>query len=280
MTELSGRTVVVTGASRGIGRAIAVALADQGASIVAVARDAVVLDRLLGELAAGAHRAVPLDVRDERAWIDLSASLTRIDGLVAAAGIYGPIGRIDAVDLSAYRETFEVNLIGSLHALRACLPGLSASSGSVVLFAGGGVGALPGYDAYVSSKAAVVRLAENLAVELAPVGVRVNAIAPGLVATDIHQATVDAGPETAGANFHAKTIQALADGGFPAGEAAALVAWLLSSKSAPLTGRLISARWDPWRDKDWLVKALNCPELLRMRRIDGELFAPTDRVDE
>jgi len=275
MSGLAGRIVVVTGASRGIGRATAALFAEEGASVVAVARDAGLLEELTVGLPGQGHRWAAMDVRDEGAWKKLVADLDRIDGVVAAAGIYGPIGRIDTVDVSDIRDTFEVNVFGSLMAVRACLPRLAESGGSAVLFGGGGSEPLPGYDAYLASKAAVVRLAENLAAELSGLGVRVNAIAPGFVVTDIHRATLAAGPDAAGADFHARTVKAIAEGGFPVAEAASLVAFLISSESAPLTGRYVSARWDQWRDPAFLAQ-MTRPDMLTMRRIDGSLFTPVE----
>jgi len=192
MTGLAGRIVVVTGASRGIGRETAATLAREGASVIAVGRDVRLLEDLTAGLPGQGHRYAAMDVRNEAAWTKLVADLDRIDGVVAAAGVYGPIGRIDTLDVSEMRDAFDVNLFGSLLAVRACLSRLAESGGSAVLFGGGGSDPLPGYDAYLASKAAVVRLAENLAAELAGLGVRVNAVAPGFVVTDIHRATLAA----------------------------------------------------------------------------------------
>jgi NAD(P)-dependent dehydrogenase (short-subunit alcohol dehydrogenase family) len=93
----------------------------------------------------------------------------------------GPIGSYAVAD---FRRTLEVNVVDTLLAIRACLPGLLASGGAVVTFSGGGATApLPRFDAYTASKAAVARLSENIAVELATQGVRINCVAPGFVAT-------------------------------------------------------------------------------------------------
>lgn len=275
MTGLAGRIVVVTGASRGIGRETAATLAREGASVIAVGRDVRLLEDLTAGLPGQGHRYAAMDVRNEAAWTKLVADLDRIDGVVAAAGVYGPIGRIDTLDVSEMRDAFDVNLFGSLLAVRACLSRLAESGGSAVLFGGGGSDPLPGYDAYLASKAAVVRLAENLAAELAGLGVRVNAVAPGFVVTDIHRATLAAGPDAAGADFYARTVKAMAEGGFPVAEVASLVAFLISPESAPLTGRFISARWDQWRDSAWLAQVTR-PDMLTMRRIDGSLFTPAE----
>jgi len=93
--------------------------------------------------------------------------------------------------------------------------------------------------------------------------------------TDIHRATLAAGPDAAGADFYARTVKAMAEGGFPVAEVASLVAFLISPESAPLTGRFISARWDQWRDSAWLAQVTR-PDMLTMRRIDGSLFTPAE----
>src|SRR5205807_10434571 len=110
----------------------------------------------------------------------------------------------------------EVNVVGTLAAIHASVPALSASSGAIVTFSGGGATApLARYDAYAASKAAVVRLSENLAGELARRGVRINCVAPGFVATGIHESTLAAGPALAGADYFEHTRTQLERGGVP-----------------------------------------------------------------
>jgi NAD(P)-dependent dehydrogenase (short-subunit alcohol dehydrogenase family) len=276
MTQIAQvKTVVVTGGSRGIGAHVARTLAATGHRVIAVGRDEPRLARLLIELeqlSPNAHETLAFDVRNEGAWQRLAHRVERVDGLVTAAGIYGPIGRLDSVELTAVRETLDVNVMGTVTPVRELLPRLRESHGAIVFFAGGGSKALPGYDAYRMSKAAVVLLAENLATGLAADGIRVNSVAPGFVATDIHAATLAAGPEQAGADFYQQTVQTLAEGGASIEEAAQLVAFLLSAGAAGLTGRFFSARWDDWRSIDWLAAASESADSLTMRRIDDCLF--------
>jgi NAD(P)-dependent dehydrogenase (short-subunit alcohol dehydrogenase family) len=168
-------------------------------------------------------------------------------------------------------RTLEINVLGTLLAIHHCLDALRTGNGSVVTFGGGGATAtLPRFDAYAASKAAVARLTENLASTLAPL--RVNCIAPGFVATRLHDATLEAGAETAGRDFYEKTRATVEAGGFPATEAAELVALLLAD--VPFSGKLISAQWDPWRDPDFHRRLAGDPDLATVRRIDGELFGP------
>ena len=276
--SLAGHRVVVTGASRGIGAVVARYLAELGARIVLVARDAASLEAVRASLPGGpgAHRAVPLDVADEAEWTALAGSLASegpLHGLVAAAGVLGPVGPAGSWPVAEFRRTLEINVVGTLLPLVALLEQLAAARGAVVAFSGGGAtGPLPRFDAYATSKAAVVRLAENLAVELAPRGVRVNCVAPGFVATDIHQATLAAGPELVGSAYYERTRRDLEAGGDPPELAAELTAFLLSDAAEGITGRLISARWDPWRQADFRDRLRSDAGLARLRRIDDQFF--------
>lgn len=273
--SLEGRRVLITGGSMGIGAAVARALAQRGAVVVLVARGREALEATIAELTPGAHEAHALDVSDETAWHGLRGELAVLHGLVCAAGVVDPVGPVGAYEPRRFRRTLEINVLGTLLAIHYCLPGLRATQGAIVTFSGGGATSpLPRFDAYAASKAAVVRLSENLAVELAGAGVRVNCVAPGFVATGIHQATLAAGPEAAGADYHERTERALAGGGFPANEAAELVCVLLGSEEpVPFTGKLISAQWDPWRERRYHERLAAEPDLATLRRIDGMQFA-------
>jgi 3-oxoacyl-[acyl-carrier protein] reductase len=267
----------VTGASRGIGRAVAGALADRGWRVALIARDAEALEQARAELAGEGHEAFALDVADERAWERLADALERVDGLVCAAALLAPVGPLGSYRVADFRRTLDVNVTGTLLAIESCAAALRASGGAVVTFGGGGATApLPRFDAYAASKAAVVRLTENLAVELAEAGVRVNCIAPGFVATDIHRATLEAGPGLAGEAYFERTRADLAKGGVPAQEAAELACLLLEGGAeTAFTGRLISAQWDPWRDPVFRRRLAAEPDLATLRRVDDVFFAAT-----
>jgi 3-oxoacyl-[acyl-carrier protein] reductase len=103
--------------------------------------------------------------------------------------------------------------------------------------------------------------------------VRINAIAPGFVVTDIHQATLEAGPHRAGAAYFERTEAAIKrGGGDPPMDAAELTAFLLSDASEGITGRLISARWDPWRETSFQQRLRVEKDLATIRRIDEQFF--------
>ncbi|HVR05726.1 MAG TPA: SDR family oxidoreductase [Solirubrobacteraceae bacterium] len=274
--ELAGRRVLVTGAGRGIGRAVSTLLAERGAQVVLCARSRAQLEDCAARLPGGEHRVLALDVADERAWAAAASggALARIDGLVSAAAVLAPVGPIGTYAPRAFWETMRINVLGTLLAVHSCLDTLEAAAGAVVTFAGGGATSpQPRYDAYATSKAAVVRLSENLALELADRGVRVNSVSPGFVATDIHAATLQAGPQLAGADYFAGTERRLEQGATPARRAAELTAFLLGDAARGITGRLISAPWDPWEDPDFQQRLREQPDLATLRRIDDQFFA-------
>jgi NAD(P)-dependent dehydrogenase (short-subunit alcohol dehydrogenase family) len=277
------RRALVTGASRGIGFAVAERLAAQGWAVTLIARSPDALQLACDSLPGEGHRTVAMDVADEAAWEALAPSLTDIEGLVCAASVLGPVGPIGTYTLTDVRRTLDINLLGTLLAIVSCLPALRSTSGRVVTFSGGGGTApMPRFDAYAMSKAATVRLTENLALELQDGGIRVNCVAPGFVATDIHLDTLAAGPGLAGEAYFERTRRELEHGGVPAGESAELVCMLLESNpEATFTGRLISAQWDPWRDSDFWRRLGEQPDLGTLRRIDDMMFlAEGSRANE
>lgn len=271
----AGPRVLVTGGSLGIGLAVARRLADDGALVAVAARHRDAIDGALTSLAGDGHLGLELDVADDDGW---ERALRELDGwgplggLVCCAGTLSPVGPIGTYEPAAFLRTVTVNLGGTFLALHHGVPRLRETGGAAVTFSGGGATSpLPRYDAYAASKAAVVRLTENVAAATAP-DVRVNCIAPGFVATRMHEDTLAAGPAAAGAEYFERTRREVESGGIPADEVAALVAFLLGVESRPITGKLISVQWDPWRDPEFRVRLARDDALGTMRRIDDMLF--------
>jgi 3-oxoacyl-[acyl-carrier protein] reductase len=275
--DLAGRSILVTGGSAGIGLAICEEVASRGARVVAVARDGSRLEEAVAGLPGSGHLGRAADVADGNAWPGLVADAIGdgvLHGLVTAAAVLEPIGPTGSVDPDRVLATIRINLWGTFLAIHHTLPALAAAEeGAIVTLSGGGAtGPLPRYDAYAMSKAGVVRLTENLASD--EPGVRANAVAPGFVATGMHDATLAAGPELAGPSHLERTRDRLREGGVPAARAAALTAFLLGPEGAGITGKLISAQWDPWDDPAFRSRLRAESDLCCLRRIDGRSFGP------
>jgi len=183
------RVAVVTGANRGIGRAVTVALAAAGFTVAAAARDPASLADTVAEAAKAGGTAVPLggDVCDEASVADLAAAAERlgpVHTVVANAGIAGPTAPLHEITLAAWRETVATDLDGVFLTFRAFIPGLiQRRDGSLIAISSmTGKRPLHGRTPYAAAKMGVIGLVRTLAAELGPHHVRVNAICPGAVA--------------------------------------------------------------------------------------------------
>jgi NAD(P)-dependent dehydrogenase (short-subunit alcohol dehydrogenase family) len=168
--------------------------------------------------------------------------------LVNNAGIYGPLGRIEDIEWSDWVRAIEINLLGSVLMVRAILPQFRANHyGKIIQLSGGGAtNPLPRISAYAASKAAIVRFAETLAEEGREDHIDVNSIAPGPLNTRLLDEVLEAGPERVGESFYARAVKQKEDGGAPVERSAALAVFLASAASDGITGKLLSALWDPW----------------------------------
>ncbi len=276
---LSGKTIFITGGSVGLGFAAAKACAEAGAKVVIAARTEADLSSALKELSkiSAGHESHKLDVSDLEAvrkcadWI--KGKFGQIDGLVNCAGVYGPIGPLNEINLAEFERAIKINFLGTVFMCGLFAPMIKRGSGRIVNFSGGGAATpFANFSAYATSKIAIVRLSENLAEEFKPLGISVNAVAPGFVVTRLHQDTLKAG-EKAGVAFVEKTKQEIDKGGVPPEKAANLTVFLLSKKSEGINGKFISAPWDDWQNHAFQELLKSKKNFTTLRRIDNKGFS-------
>lgn len=280
---LESRNAIITGANQGLGLEIARAYVRAGANVLLCARNADLLEKAREEalslapsgqivLAHAGDVSKPEDV--EKIVVAALRAFPRLHILVNNAGIYGPMGFFEEVDWREWVRAIEINLFGSVLMCRAVVPHFRQFGyGKIVQLSGGGAtNPLPRISAYAASKAAVVRFAETLAEELRPCGVDVNSIAPGALNTRMMDELLDAGPEKVGSAFHERMIKLKEQGGTPLEKGASLAVFLGSAASDGITGKLISAAWDPWEKLPDRLSDLQNTDVYTLRRV-----VPKDR---
>jgi NAD(P)-dependent dehydrogenase (short-subunit alcohol dehydrogenase family) len=273
-TSLRGKSILVTGGSMGIGLECARTSLAAKARVMICARGADALAAAAAELGRdappGAVATAVADVGDEASvdalFATFEARFGRCDGVIHAAGIYGPIGPITEIDPAEWWDALRVNLLGTFLVARAAARRMkTAGGGRIVLFAGGGASApFPNYTAYATSKVAVVRFTETIAQELGP-EVEVNCVAPGFVVTRLHRQTLEAA-DRAGA-FLEQTRAALEGGGVPAGVGAAAAAFLVSDAAAGISGKFVAAQYDGYGAWPEHLAELRETDVFTLRRI-------------
>jgi NAD(P)-dependent dehydrogenase (short-subunit alcohol dehydrogenase family) len=243
--EFLQKSVIVTGATSGIGQAVARKFAAAGAHVTAVGRNQEALGKLQSEVgnAGGSLWAVAADVTNDAqitAAVDEAvARFGRLDVLVNAAG-HLTVGTIENTPAEAWDAMMNVNLRAVFRLMQVCLPPLIKTKGNIVNVSSvTGLRSFPGVLAYCVSKAGLDQLTRCAALELAPKGVRVNAVNPGVVITEIHKrGGMD---EEAYAAFleHSRTTHPIGRVGEPS-EIADLVLFLASAKASWITGATYS----------------------------------------
>jgi NAD(P)-dependent dehydrogenase (short-subunit alcohol dehydrogenase family) len=274
---LRDRFAVITGASRGFGQTLARAFARAGASLLLSARNQTDLtatrNAILDEVPGCRIELFAADLSEQIGVRELAeaaaASFGRTDVLVCNAGMYGPKGPVESVDWNSWVQTIAVNLYGPVLCAREFAPLLKrAGRAKVILLSGGGATkGLPFLSAYAASKAAVVRFGETLAEEWQDDGIDVNMLAPGAMNTGMLDEILQAGPATVGEAYYAASLKQKESGGASMERAAALGVFLASAESDGITGKLISAVWDPWERLARYKDALRSSDVYTLRRI-------------
>lgn len=240
MNRLQNKIILITGASAGIGRATALLFAAEGAKLVVAARRQAELDSLVAEIDAAGGEAVALagDVQSEsfaQALVDLAVSRHgRLDVAFNNAGTLGAMGVTDNVGLDGWNSTLAVNLTSAFLGAKYQIPAMMRTGGGSLIFTStfvGYTGAFGGMAAYAASKSGLIGLTQALATEYGPQGVRVNALLPGAVETEMYRTA----NSTAEAKSFINNLHALKRAGQPE-EIAKAVLFLASDDSSFVTG--------------------------------------------
>jgi NAD(P)-dependent dehydrogenase (short-subunit alcohol dehydrogenase family) len=248
--KLTGQTAIVTGGGRGIGKAIVLGLARAGASVAVVARSADQLAATVTEITqiGSCAIAVTADVSDpaavERMVREVERSLGPVNLLVNNAGLAGPIGPTWETDPDEWWRCLEVNLRGPMLCSRAVLPGMIARAGGriVTISSGAGTFAIPYLGAYVTSKTALIRFTEIIALEAGQHGVKVFAIEPGTVRTAMANYALESEEGQRWLPWLGETFKRGED--VPPVRAADLVVLLASGLADALSGRFFTINDD------------------------------------
>lgn len=284
--KLAGRSAIITGANQGLGLEIAKKFVAEGANVMLCARSAAPLQEAQASLQklAGDRCKVLAKTADVSSLDDMNALVAetlaafgKIDALVANAGVYGTKGPIEEIDWDEWSQAIDINLKGTVLQCRAVLKHFKQNRyGKIIILSGGGATKpMPNLSAYAASKAGAVRFAETLAEEVKDFNIDVNTVAPGALNTRLLDEVLEAGPDKVGKAFYDQSLKQKNSGGTPLDVGASLCAFLAAAESDGITGRLISAVWDPWQKLPEYINDLNSSDIYTLRRI-----VPKDRAKE
>lgn len=282
---LKGKKALITGGDRGLGYEIAAEFLRQGADICICSRNA---DAIKEAAVSLRHERQDKEQRIlyKKADVSVTKDLDELykyifeefsgdfDTVVNNAGIQGPIGSFEDNEWQEILNVINVNLLGTMYSMKCAIgmfksmhaDGTPVRDRSIINISGGGAtGARPYFTGYAVAKTGVVRATETLAKENEAYGIRINAIAPGAMNTRMLEDILNAG-ENAGDEYR-RSLRQKENGGASMENAAGLVAYLASEKAAGVTGRLISAVWDDWKELDKHACDLNGSDLYTLRRI-------------
>jgi 3-oxoacyl-[acyl-carrier protein] reductase len=260
--HLKGKTSIITGAGRGIGKAIAKKFAMEGSVVILSARSDDELENTLQEIknmggdGISIHADISIIPDVQKLVSKVIENFSKIDILVNNAGMITPIGPIHEINVDDWEKAIRTNIFGTFYCMKTVLPHMiSKNYGKIINISGGGAfKTMPNFSAYGASKAAMVRINEIVAAEVMQYNITVNAIAPGAINTKIMCDVVESGNKAGIEAERAKEV--IEKGGDKMERVTELAVFLASDESKGLSGKTISARWD---DLDYIKK--NIPDI-------------------
>ncbi len=279
--SLANKHAVITGANQGLGERIARRFLKEGASVLICARDNHLLEKTRKSLECECRPgekivAIQADIsRESDVKVLVKRSLDefqQVEILVNCAGVAGPRGNADEIDWEEWKQAININLVGTACVCILFLSHMKKNKyGKIINISGGGATKpMPGLSAYAASKAGVVRFTETLAQEAKEFNIDANSIAPGLLATRLADHVLELGAEKLGQGYVTELNRLKKDGKASFDKAVELCVFLASQKSDGITGRLISAAWDPWRQLPYFSRQLAQSDIYTLRRIVPE----------
>ena len=279
--NFQGKTVLITGASRGIGYEVAKKYLKYGANLMICSKDPKNIKKSYMKLKKikKSNQKLYYQITDISSPQDINLlinqtirKLKKIDILINNAGIYGPKGIIEKIDWNDWVKTIEVNLFGAVLLCRLIVPHFKKrNKGKIIQLSGGGVaGPLPRISGYAISKIGVVRFMENLSEEVKKYNIHINTVAPGAINTGMIKEILKEGPKNVGTYYYKKALIQKKEGGTSYKKATDLILFLGSKYSDGIKGKLISALWDDLKIWYKYLKILKNSDLYTLKRINSK----------
>ena len=272
--------ILITGSSSGIGNAVWRHLCAEGHEVWGVARSDP--REALARMPVASKSRAKATVCDVTDWLELCRAADEVktawgglDALICAAGTQGAIGLAMENDVDSWVKTVQTNLTGTYLTIRCFFPLLSTSNrkAKILCFSGGGAAkARIRFSAYACAKAGIVRLVETLSEEWKTERVDINAVAPGAVYSRMTEEVLLRGPGEAGDDEWAQACRTRDAGPEAMARVCGLIDYLLTEQTDGITGKLISAQWDPWERLHEFEPDLRSSDIYCLRRI-----VPKDR---
>ena len=283
MKPLNKKTILITGASRGLGKELARHFWSKGANLILVSRSFNISKNILNDLSFDDHQKVDYiscDLSNENTLPELICKLKRyeLDAIINNAAKQTPIGNHIENDWSEWKKTIQVNFLSPIYICHELVPNmlkLKDSVGSIINLSGGGVTApRPNFSAYAAAKSGLVGFTATLAEELRGKNIRVNSVAPGPMPTEMLHDVLKAGLKRVGEKEILSANKVFNQSSSSFERVVRLCEFLIGERSLNVTGKLISAIWDTWEDFDRLPDEILKSDIFTMRRI-----AESDRKD-